>query len=47
MRAPISPAETEGVRAVRRVSFRVSDFAAYYRLVVREFEAMQDSTPVS
>ena len=29
-----------------RVSFRVSDYAAYYRLVAREFEAILDSTPV-
>ena len=29
-----------------RVSFRVSDYAAYYRLVAREFEAYLDSTPV-
>ena len=29
-----------------RVTFRVSDYAAYYRLVAREFEAYLDSTPV-
>lgn len=29
-----------------RVSFRVSDYAAYYRLVAREFEVMLGSTPV-
>ena len=29
-----------------KVSFRVSDYAAYYRLVAREFEAMLDGTPV-
>ena len=34
-----------GVRG-ERVSFRVSDYAAYYRLVAREFEAMLDNTPV-
>ena len=28
-----------------KVSFRVSDYAAYYRLVAREFEAMLDRTP--
>ena len=27
------------------VSFRVADYAAYYRLVAREFEAMLDGTP--
>ena len=29
-----------------KVSFRVSDYAAYYRLVAREFEAMLEGTPV-
>ena len=29
-----------------RVSFRVSDYAAYYRLVAREFEAVLANTPV-
>ena len=28
-----------------KVSFRVSDYAAYYRLVAREFETMLDRTP--
>ena len=44
-----SPAEMHlalgGVQG-ERMSFRVSDYAAYYRLVAREFEAMLDSTSV-